>query len=197
MTVRAAPLEHKPDLRALAPTSHGWRFWLGLGFSALLFIAIIVEMTSGGMDALSGALPTTPAFYFAFLAGYLALPLFDWFIFRRLWPLPLAGLTPLLKKRVANDVLFGYSGEGYFYLWMKARPALCPHPFGAIKDVSILSALAGNAMTLLLLLAAWPMMGECQPRRRSAASPRLRRDRHRHQPRHPSLSKAALLPPRP
>ncbi|MGB3722335.1 MAG: hypothetical protein WA979_05885 [Pacificimonas sp.] len=159
MTIGTATI-NKPDLRQLAPTGHGWRFWLGLVFSAALFIAIVIEMTSGGLEAFRGALPTTPAFYIAFALGYMTLPVFDWLIFRHLWGLPLAGLTPLIKKRVANDVLFGYSGEGYFYLWLKARPGITAHPFGAIKDVSILSALAGNAMTFALLLAAFPMIGD-------------------------------------
>ncbi|MHB9878499.1 hypothetical protein ACSMXM_02380 [Pacificimonas sp. ICDLI1SI03] len=157
MTTEAATLP-RDDFSSLAPTARGWKRWAALAFSTALLIAIVVELHDGGFDVLTRALPSMPAFYLAFAAGYIVLPLFDWIIFRRLWGLPFAGLIPLLKKRVSNDVMFGYSGEAYFYLWVRERPALTARPFAAIKDVSILSALAGNVMTLVLLLLAWPML---------------------------------------
>ena len=36
-------------------------------------------------------------------------------------------------------------------------------PFGAIKDVSILSAVAGNLVTLVMLALAWPIVGQIAP----------------------------------
>ena len=84
-------------------------------------------------------------------------PTFDWLIFRRLWGLPAAGLAALIKKRVANEVVVGYSGEAYFYVWARARLKMVAAPFGAVKDVTILSAIAGNAITLAMLAVALPI----------------------------------------
>ena len=145
------------ELPVLQPAGQGWQRFAALFLSVALLIAVIWKLTEDGLEVFAASLPTAPAFYVALLASYLTLPLFDWLIFRRLWGLPLAGLPPLLKKRVANDVLVNFSGEAYFYLWARQRTNLTASPFGAVKDVSILSALAGNAMTLLLLAAAWPL----------------------------------------
>ncbi|MEM8825714.1 MAG: hypothetical protein AAGD40_02145 [Pseudomonadota bacterium] len=142
------------------PTVSGWRRWVGLAFSAAILVAIIIEMSDGGMSAFGDALPATLGFYLAFVLSYSALPVFDWLIYRRLWGMPFGGITALLKKRVANDVMFGYSGELYLYVWARARRRLTRAPFGAIKDVAILSALAGNAMTLGLLIISWPMIAD-------------------------------------
>ncbi|MEJ2459878.1 MAG: hypothetical protein P8Y58_17755 [Novosphingobium sp.] len=56
------------------------------------------------------------------------------------------------------NVLLGYLGEAYFYTWARRRTAMTAAPFAAIKDVSILSAMAGNGVTLLLLTIVWPMI---------------------------------------
>ncbi|MCI1142015.1 hypothetical protein MOP88_06395 [Sphingomonas sp. WKB10] len=51
----------------------------------------------------------------------------------------------------------GYSGEAYFYAWARQRAQLVAAPFGAVKDVSILSAIAGNAVTLAMIAIALPV----------------------------------------
>lgn len=146
-------------LPALPSGPAPWQRWLSIGLSAALFIAIVLELFGGGADFALGAFPTAPGFYAGFLASYMALPLFDWLIFRRLWNLPASGVAPLVKKRALNEVLFGYSGELYFYLWARRHANLTRSPFGAVKDVSILSALAGNTMTLFLLLCSLTLAG--------------------------------------
>ncbi len=113
-------------------------------------------LVGGGLDGLRHALPANPAFYLAFALVYVALPIGDYVIFRRLWHLPIAGLAALFKKRIANEIVIGYSGEAYFFAWASARTRIVAAPFGAIKDVSILSAMAGNAVTLALVLLAVP-----------------------------------------
>jgi len=77
-----------------------------------------------------------------------------------LWALPVAGFFILLAKRIANEVLRSYSGEVYFYLWARKRSDLTAAPFGAIKDVNILSALAANLVALLLLALTYPFMSQ-------------------------------------
>ncbi|WP_216075134.1 hypothetical protein, partial [Acinetobacter baumannii] len=85
-----------------------------------------------------------------FALYYVGPPTFDYVIFKRLWHIPLAGLVALHKKRISNEVLFGYSGEAYFYAWARQRTQMVAAPFGAVKDVMILSAIAGNAITLIM-----------------------------------------------
>lgn len=104
-------------------------------------------------------LPTSPLFWLVFAASYLAGPTADWVIFRRLWRIPVSGFGALLRKLIGNELLFGYVGELYLYTWARARTAMTSSPFGAIKDVAILSAMTGNAVTLVMLAVAWPLLG--------------------------------------
>ncbi|WP_226896166.1 hypothetical protein [Polymorphobacter sp. PAMC 29334] len=108
--------------------------------------------------------PSSPLFWLVFVAAYLAQPTVDFIIFRRLWGIPPAGFPALVRKFISNEVLLGYSGEIYFYTWARRRATLdgdsagairTGAPFGAIKDVAILSALIGNAVTLVMFSFAY------------------------------------------
>ena len=103
-------------------------------------------------------IPTSPGFWLLFPFYYSSLTIADWVIFRRLWHIPPAGIGALLRKRLSNDLLFGYSGELYFYTWARRRADLSAAPFGAIKDVAILSAIVGNIVTIVLFALAYPML---------------------------------------
>jgi hypothetical protein len=88
-----------------------------------------------------------------FLTG----PVGDWVIFRKLWKIPLEGIFPLIKKMIGNQILpLPYVGEVYFYDWARRHVRMEGSPFGAVKDVAILSAIAGYAMTLIMMFVAWP-----------------------------------------
>jgi hypothetical protein len=80
-------------------------------------------------------------------------------IFRRLWGLPVRGFPALIRKLVSNEILLGYLGEVYFYAWARRNARIVTAPFGAIKDVTILSALTGNLFTLLMVILAAPLFG--------------------------------------
>jgi len=83
-------------------------------------------------------------------------------IFRRLWRIPAEGAVALARKYVGNELLLGYIGEAYFYAWARQRAPLVGAPFGAIKDVAILSAMVGNAATIAIMAAAYPFIGWLQ-----------------------------------
>jgi hypothetical protein len=129
--------------------------------AALLTIAMVIglgrELLDAGLAGLSRSVPDSPLFYLCFALLYMSLPTGDYIIFRRLWGIPIAGLGALIRKRIANEVVFGYSGEAYFYAWARANARNVAAPFGAVKDVSIQSALAGNAITLLMIAVALPL----------------------------------------
>ena len=143
-------------LRPPAAVRGRWPAIIG-GLLTLAMVGGLVHQLWGkGTADLTRVVPTSPAFYLVFAALYMTPPGFDWLIFRRLWDLPLAGLAALVKKRIANDVLLGYSGEAYFYAWARVNAGGVEAPFAAVKDVSIQSALAGHAMTLALIALALP-----------------------------------------
>jgi len=126
----------------------------------LLLAAVLARLDRIGLERIEAATPRSFGFWTALLGAYLALPLSEWVIYRRLWKLPASGFIALLKKFVSNEVLLGYSGELAFYAWARTRSNLSAAPFAAIKDVSITSALAGNIATLAMLVLVWPDAGK-------------------------------------
>ena len=162
----AAPLVAAPDLAKLAPVENirrRWPIFLGSVLTLLMIAALGRELFGSGLAGLRQHIPGNPLFYLAFALYYLAQPTFEYVIFRRLWHIPIEGLGALHKKRISNEVLFGYSGEAFFYAWARQRPDLVDAPFGAVKDVTILSAIAGNSVTLLLILLVVPFAPELPP----------------------------------
>lgn len=128
-------------------------------FSILIALGVVLELR--GMDTVRilSMVPRDPGFWIVFALSYLAGPGSEWFIYRRLWQLPVEVFAALLRKLVCNELLLGYLGEAYFYTWARQRAAMTAAPFGAIKDVSILSAMTGNGVTLVLLVVLWPFLG--------------------------------------
>ena len=144
-------------LEPVVPVARRWPAILGAALTAAMVVGLIWQLFHRGVAELSRAVPDDPRFYGCFALFYMTLPVFDFLIFRHLWKIPPSGLIALTKKRIANDVVVNYSGEAYFYSWARTHARLVAAPFGAIKDVSILSAIAGNALTLLMILLALPL----------------------------------------
>ena len=160
MTAAAPALPQADDLPALVPQRAAWSSWLLRAVSLLLLVTVIVEIVTARPHLSDLALPASPAFWLATAVLYFALPAADWLIFRKLWRLPAAGFGVLLRKRISNEMLVAYSGDAYFYLWARRRAGLVNAPFGAIKDVAILSAFAANLVTLALASFALPFLEE-------------------------------------
>lgn len=148
------------ELEPIARIRRRWPTWLGAALSILMVVGIGHELLDKGLAGLTRTAPASWFFYLVFTLRYMVGPVFDFIIYRRLWNIPWTGLVALNRKRIANDVVLGYSGEAYFYAWARQRTRMVAAPFGAVKDVSILSALAGNAITLLLLAMALPLATE-------------------------------------
>lgn len=127
--------------------------WATPGLSLILLIAVGWHLRD--ID-IHNAVPNSPLFWLA-LASYWAAPaISDFVIYRLLWKIPLEGLIALSRKEVGNALLFDLLGEAYFYGWVRKKVPMTTSPFGAIKDVTILSALVGNVVTLILMAALWP-----------------------------------------
>jgi len=155
-TSAASPIE--PPL-ALAPGVAGWRRWIGPFISMAVLVAALSQLRGLPVHNVIALVPHALSFWLLFAAFYLAGPASEWVIYRRLWRLPPSGFLALMRKRISNEILLGYSGELYFYGWARRNAAISAAPFGAIKDVAILSAAVGNMATLLLLALAWPLLG--------------------------------------
>ncbi|MFD1611952.1 hypothetical protein ACFSCW_09075 [Sphingomonas tabacisoli] len=133
--------------------------WAGRAITFGLLIAVLWQLRTLDARQVIADIPSRPAFWIVFALWYATAPVADWVIFRRLWRIPADGLIALTRKFVGNELVLGYIGEAYFYTWARARAGLTSAPFGAIKDVAILSALVGNVVTLLMLAAAYPALG--------------------------------------
>jgi hypothetical protein len=133
--------------------------WLGPVISLTIFGAVLFQLRHLQVASIIAMVPRSPLFWLVFAAYYLATPAMDFLIFRRLWGLPAAGFGALLRKFVGNEILLGYIGEVHFYSWARARLRMVASPFAAVKDVAILSAVAGNVVTLVVLAAAYPFLG--------------------------------------
>lgn len=158
----ASPLENIPVGRVIDPeplirSGRNWTRWAGPVVSILILVVSLHQFR--GLDArkLWSIMPAGVGFWAAFLLYYGAGPLSEWVIFRRLWNIPLEGFGALLRKLISNEILLGYLGEVYFYAWARRNAKITTAPFGALKDVTILSALVGNIITLVMVAFAIPI----------------------------------------
>lgn len=146
------------DPKALATRNGGLLKYLGRGISLAVLIAVFLQLRQLDLAYVWSIVPTSPLFWIAFAANYFFGTLADWVIFRRLWKIPFSGVIPLVRKQIGNALLFGYVGELYFYDWARKRADIVGSPFGAVKDVAILSAVMGNVVTLISVFIAWPLV---------------------------------------
>jgi hypothetical protein len=130
--------------------------------SLLVIASVIYEIRGVDLHAIVALIPSSPLFWGVFTASYLTIPAADWLIFRRLWGVGPPAFGALVRKLIYNELLLGYLGEAYFYTWARRHVKLEATPFGAVKDVAILSAMAGNIITLLMLAVAWPLASATQ-----------------------------------
>jgi len=150
------------EIALVAEESKSERPRLSALFSALISLAMLVavgwEAHKLDIHGIIETIPRSAPFWIVFAANYLIQPLSEWLIYRRLWGLPFSGIAALLRKMVSNELLLGYLGEVQFYAWARAKLSMVTAPFGAIKDMTILSALTGNLATLVMLIYAWPFV---------------------------------------
>jgi hypothetical protein len=78
------------------------------------------------------------------------LPIVETFIYRAVWGVtPRESFPALLKKRIYNQEVLGYSGEAYLFLWARRRLGQRDADLlRAVRDVNILSAVASMLFTI-------------------------------------------------
>ena len=117
------------------------------------------QLAGIGWGEVLSSLPTTPWFYATVLAMYALLPLAEVLIYGRVWGLEARESLPvLLRKRVLNTDVVGYSGEVYLFAWAKQHIATNNvRPLAlAIKDNLIISSMMSvlSAVVVLVVLLA-------------------------------------------
>jgi hypothetical protein len=142
----------------LPRTERGWTWWVGTIITLAVLVAAMLQLAQLDLARVAAIVPSSPAFWLVFALSYFAGPLGDYAIFRRLWQIPVAGFFALLRKLIGNELITGYVGDLYFYTWARQRTGMTSAPFGAVKDVAILSAMAANAVTLVLMVLAYPLL---------------------------------------
>lgn len=143
--------------RSVGVAAPKWSQLIGSAASVLLLAAVIYHFRTLDVAGLRTLSRQGVLFWLAFAAYYLALPTSEWIMFRRLWGIPARAFGAFLHKRISNEIVLGYSGEAYFYVWAKRHAHGRGAPFGAIKDVTILSAAVGNFATLAMVLVTAPL----------------------------------------
>ncbi len=124
-------------------------------FMAGIIAYLAYQFTDIGWGRVWKALPTTPWFYILLLLMYANLPIAEVAIYGKAWNATARGLLPaLLRKRVLNNDVLGYSGEAYFSLWAQRHTNLrYREVFETIKDNTIISSVASTSVAFLLLAA--------------------------------------------
>jgi hypothetical protein len=149
------------DPKPLVETGRNWTKWFGPIVSLLILAAALWQLRDVNFGKIGALMPSSPVFWLLFAISYVQAPFSEWVMFRRLWDLPfLGGMAALLRKFVSNEILLGYLGEVYFYAWARRHIGKVAAPFGAIKDVTILSALTGNIATIAMVIFSVPMLGQ-------------------------------------
>jgi hypothetical protein len=111
--------------------------------TAIIIAVLAYQLTHLGWRDVLAALPVSPFFYLLLVSSFFVLPLVEVMIYRRLWPVSRRdAFWALLKKRVFNYEVLGYSGEAYLFLWARNRVGLRDSVVARhIRDVNILSAI--------------------------------------------------------
>jgi hypothetical protein len=159
-TAATAPESLPADLPALPRSERGWTWWVGTAISVAVLVAALLQLAQLDLARVAAVVPSSPLFWLVFAVSYFAGVVGDFVIFRRLWRIPLDGFFALLRKLIGNELITGYVGDLYFYTWARQRTAMTSAPFGAIKDVAILSAMAANIVTLVLMVLSYPLLGQ-------------------------------------
>lgn len=124
----------------------------------LVLLAVVVcvlayRLNQIGWGKLAHNLPTNPWFYAIFVVNYCSLPFYETFIYNWLWHTRLRVVPALLRKRVYNEAVLEYSGESALFMWARSHTNVGEGELARnIRDVNILSSLAGNLVTFVVLV---------------------------------------------
>ena len=126
-----------------------------------LFVGILYilwrQISSIGWSEVLSSLPTSPLFYLFWAARYVLTPAFETQTYRIIWQRPMTRhFWVFMRKRVYNQGVAGYSGEGFLTLWANRNLGwTTKQVLISIKDANLLSGLSANFVTLILVVIAF------------------------------------------
>jgi len=99
-------------------------------------------------------LPGNPVFYLLYPLHYLTNPIVQIIVYRRTWKFNVLRSIPVfLIKRIMNAEVLGYSGEVYFFAWIKNKIQIKSRKIvETVRDYNIISAGSTNIISILLLI---------------------------------------------
>lgn len=130
--------------------------WITPALSVAILAVVAWQFRTFDAQDLIKSIPSNPLFWIAFFGYYFTGLAFDFLIFRWLWRIPNEGVIALARKNVTNELIVDYLGEAYFYSWARKKIKMEGSPFGAVKDVAILSAVVSNLFTLAMMALVYP-----------------------------------------
>ncbi len=125
-----------------------------LAFVVGVAVFLVRKLGTIGWAEVWDAMPTHPLYYLFFLANFFAIPVAELWVYRTMWGIRMSRYFAVFaRKRVYNYALLSYSGEAVFAHWaQKHLPLKTMTVIQTVKDSNILSALASNSFTLVLLI---------------------------------------------
>lgn len=144
-----------------------WNEWLSrrsvkLALKALRFLLVggvvtylIGRVSEIGWGEVRRSLPESIWFYLLFGVMYFVVPVSELVSYKAMrWPVGFSSLPMFVRKRVYNYAVMSYSGEAYMFLWAKRHLGFGGRRLlSMVKDNNLLSGLASNSFTLLLVAA--------------------------------------------
>ena len=118
-------------------------------FNVAMLVFVLLHLRQLGFERVWNAFPKQALFYLVYIPQYAALPISEMLIFRIAWPhARRASLAALLRKRAMNAVVLGYSGDVWFFLWVRSRLLVPAQQIALVlKDSAILSAIVSVTTT--------------------------------------------------
>lgn len=129
--------------------------WLGRGVTAAILAIVAWRLSEIGWRDVLGKVPETPWFYLIYALSFATLPVSERLIFATIWPAaPRATFAALVRKRALNNMVVSYSGDLFFFLWVRRHLGLPERRvLAGIKDSSVLSAIASGLLNAGLAAA--------------------------------------------
>lgn len=140
---------------AAVPADLRRRLYRAVSLAVLIVIAWVLyrQLEDTSWPEVLRSLPSSPWFYLFFLARFFVVPVTDVFCYSAVWGTSLFRYFGVfLIKHILNSAVVGFSGDMHFMLWaVRTLRIGYRRAFSAIKDVTLLSAAASNAVTVLVL----------------------------------------------
>ncbi len=123
-------------------------------FNGLIIYYLLTEILEIGFAETLKSLPTNGWFYILFTILYLGLPVSEYFVYSKIWPIEFWDtIVNFVLKKIYNNSLIGYSGDIYLGLHIaKITNIEVNKALSDVKDVAILSSISSTIFAIFILV---------------------------------------------